>query len=112
MPPPLSKAPKRAGPFLVDHHRRLPLPHGEMTQCILECLKAGGGEPVTRTALLEFVLARYPQFKVTDYYRRWIWEVVKDRLKTLVFRNVVQRHHDRRTREPGVWSLVSEQTDD
>ena len=48
-----------------------------------------------------------PQFYVTDYYRQWIWEVVKDRLKRLVDRQVVQRHHDRRTHLAGAWSMAA-----
>jgi len=105
---PLTQEPKRAGPFNIEHHRRLPLPKGEMTRCILDCLGEAKGQPVKRAELHAFIFARYPQFDTTDYYRRWIKEVVKDRLKTLIYRNVVQRHHDRRTRQPGIWSLVEQ----
>lgn len=56
----------------MEHHRRLPLPHGERTQCLLECLSKAEGAPVKRDDLLEFVFARYPQLGSTDSYRKWI----------------------------------------
>lgn len=102
---PLVREPKKIGVFITEHNRRLPLQKGEMTHCILECLKEASGTPVMQTHLLAFVFERYPQFETTEYYRRWIWEVIKDRLKTLVRRGVVLRHHDRRTFRPGAWSL-------
>lgn len=109
---PLTREPKRAGAYFVEHHRRLPLPHGELTQCLLECLSTAKGAPVKRNDLLEFVFARYPQLGATDYYRKWIREVVKDRLNRLAVRHVVIRHHDRRTHEQGSWSLAVERTDE
>ena len=102
---PLTQEPKRAGPYSVEHHRQLPLPYGEMTRCILECLGSAEGRPVSRSEMLAFIFARYPQFDTTDYYRRWIWEVVRDRLKRLIDREIIQRHHDRRTHMLGTWSM-------
>lgn len=104
---PLTQESKRIGPLSTEYHRRLPLPRGEMTACILDCLRASEGRPVSRQELLAFIFARYPQFCATDYYRQWIWEVIKDRLKRLVDRQVVQRHHDRRTHLAGAWSMAA-----
>lgn len=105
---PLSLEPKKSGTYATQHHRRLPLPKGELTRCIMECLGQANGNPVTRAEMLEFIFARYPQFNSADYYRRWIWDVVKARLKILVERGVAQRHHDRRTHVAGVWSSLLE----
>jgi hypothetical protein len=105
---PLTEEPKREGPFVTEHHRRLPLPHGELTRCVLDCLREANGQPVPRAELLNFVFNRHPQFAATEYYRLWIAETVRDCLKRLSDRKMVERHHDRRSRKPGIWSLSQE----
>jgi len=92
-------------PPIRSHELRLPLPHGELTKLILECLKANEGHPVTSDRISDYVAIR-----VFERYSELIPQEqlnlsIHNRLRGLYHAGVLSRHHDPSTSLRGIWSM-------
>lgn len=88
------------------NHKRVDLPHGELTRCILECLRKNSGtRPVPKSEIDSFILSRHPHLASGHEQRVQLYQSIHSRLKNLAAEGVIQRHHNLVTCTEGLWSL-------
>lgn len=93
---------------IVGIHKTSPpiLPYGVMTKAVLKCLRESGRPLSTSTIMAHLCVVT--GFELTNANRAMVMERLRYRLKTLVNRGVLRRHHSMKTGEnaEGRWSLA------
>lgn len=92
-------------PSIRSHELRLPLPHGELTRLILDCLRANEGLPVSSDLIAEFVAERALELHATVIPWAQLTRSIHDRLKNLHRTGLLIRHHDPLKSAHGIWSI-------
>lgn len=92
-------------PPIRSHEFRLPLPHGELTKLILECLKTSDGQPVSSDRIGDYVAERAFELHSVLIPQSQLTRSVHDRLKNLHRSGLLSRHHDPLKPRHGIWSI-------
>ena len=80
---------------------------GELTRFLLRVLREAEGKPLY-TAEIAMRFAREHDIRFDQIPSAELMDRVGKRLRVLVQKGLVRRHHKLRTRDPGLWSLVDE----
>lgn len=90
-----------------SYYVRVNLPHGELTRCILSCLRKHASDgPVRMSEIVSFIEARYEEIGTKPLPRSQLRRSIHYRMKNLAARGVVIRHHPPKTSKEGLWSLA------
>lgn len=96
-----------------SHYKRINLPHGELTSCILSCLRLNGSDsPVVKKEIIEFIVSRHPSLVTHIGHYQLLSRSVNNRLKCLVREGIIRRHHSPQATSEGFWSLSSDGEDE
>lgn len=86
---------------------RLKLPYGALTKGILICLRlyTTDGNPINKSEIIEFIIARYTEFDEPEINRGQIAISIKKTLQRLLKSGVVKRYHELDGSCDGRWSI-------
>lgn len=88
-------------------HRPAIAASGELTRFLLRVLREAGGKPLYTTEIA-MRFAREQNIRLDQLPLADLMDRVKKRLGVLAKKGLIKRHHELKTREPGMWSLVND----
>lgn len=92
-------------PPIRSNRVRINLPHGALTRAILTCLKVNDGMHVTTDEIAAFVVVRNIDLNSDPSSMAELRLAVRYRLKNLCRRGIVERQHQVRGNDTGLWIL-------